>query len=163
MFGYKQLDNAQKCRNANITFKVGDLVMYQRRSFKKNLAQKLQTIWRGPYQVTAIDEYGNLRLNIPRCYSRHLVFAPDMLKHYHDNLENQRNIAEDKEAPLYTIDQIIDHKITKDGKKYLIRWKGYDEDEDTWTPADNIKEDAPGSVEDYREMLDQLGEQMEQD
>ena len=44
-----------------------------------------------------------------------------------------------------------------------IRWTGYDEDEDTWEPADNIEEDAPGSVEDYRDMLDELGERMEQD
>ena len=63
---FKQLQYAQKRRNRNITFKVGDLVMYQRRSFKKNLAQKLQTIWHGPYQVTAIDKQGNLRLNISR-------------------------------------------------------------------------------------------------
>ena len=102
-------------------FKVGDLVMYQRRSFKKNLAQKLQTIWRGPYQVTAIDEHGNLKLNIPRRYSLHPVFAPDMLKHYHDNPEHQRNIPEDEEAPLYTIERIMDHKMSKDGKKYLLR------------------------------------------
>ena len=163
MTGYKQLEYAQKCRNANITFKVGDLVMYQRRSFKKNLAQKLQTIWHGPYQVTAIDEHGNLRLNIPRRYSRHPVFAPDMLKHYHDNPEHRRNIPEDEEAPLYTIDRIIDQKQTKDDKKDLIHWKGYDEDKDTWEPADNIEEDVPGSVEDYRDMSDELGERMEQD
>ena len=86
-----------------------------------------------------------------------------MLKHYHDNPEHQRNIPEDEEAPLYTIDRIIDHKQMKDGKKYLVRCKGDDEDEDTWEPADNIKEDAPGSVEDYRDMLDELGERMEQD
>ena len=163
MSRYKQLEYAQKCRNAIITFKVGDLVMYQRISFKKNLAQKLQTIWRGPYQVTAINKHGNLRLNIPKHYSRHPIFAPDMLKHYNDNPEYQRNIPEDEEAPLYTIDRIIAHKQTEDGKKYLIRWKGYDEDVATWEPADNIKEDAPGSVEDDRDMLDDLGERMEQD
>ena len=84
-----------------------------------------------------------------------------MLKHYHDIPEHQRNIPVDKDASLYTIDWIIDHKMTKDGKKYLIRWQGYDGDEDTWEPADNIEEDAPGSVKDYRDMLDELGERME--
>ena len=158
MSRYKQLEYAQKRWNANITVKVEDLVMYQRRSFKKNLAQKLHTIWCGPYQVTTIDEHGNLRLNIPRGYSHHPVFSPDMLKHYYDNPEHQRNIPEDEEAPLYTIERIINHKTTKDGKKYLIRWKGYDEDEDTWELANNIEEDAPGYVEDYRDMLDELGE-----
>ena len=72
-------------------------------------------------QVTEIDKHGNLRLNIPRCYSRHRVFAPDMLKHYHDNPEHQRNISpEDKEPDQYTINRIIDHTTTKDGKKYLV-------------------------------------------
>ena len=163
MARYKELEYAQKRRNANITLKVEDLVMYQRRSFKKNLAQKLQTIWRGPYQVTAIDKHGNLRLNIPRRYSCHPDFTQDMLKHYHNNPEHQRNIPEDEETPLYTIDRIIDHKMTKDGKKYLICWKGYDVDKDTWEPANNIEEDTPGSVEDYRDILDKLGQQMEQD
>ena len=86
-----------------------------------------------------------------------------MLKHYHHNPEHQWTIPEDEEAPLYTIERIIDDKMTKDGKKYLIHWKGYDEDEDTWEPADNIEEDAPGSVEDYSDMLHELGERMEQD
>ena len=81
-----------------------------------------------------------------------------MLKHYHNNPAHQRNIPEDEEAPLYTINRIVDHKQTKDGKKYLIRWNGYDEDEDTWKPADNIEEDAPGSLENFRDMLDELGE-----
>ena len=101
MSRYKQLEYVQKYRNANMTFKVEDLIMYQRRSFKKNLVQKLQTIWRGPYQVTAIDEHGNLRLNIPKRYSYHPVFAPDMLKYYYDNPEHQRNIPEDEEAPCH--------------------------------------------------------------
>ena len=155
MARYKQLEYAQKRRNPNIAFKVGDLVMYQRRTYKKNLAQKLQTMWRGPYQVTEIEKHGNLRLNIPRRYSRHPVFAPDMLKHYHDNPEHQRNISpEDEEPDQYTINRIIDHRTTKDGKKYyLVQWKGYDKDEDTWEPADNIEQDAPGAVEVYEDML----------
>ena len=85
-----------------------------------------------------------------------------MLKHYNDNPEHQRNIPEDEEAPLYNIDRIIDHMITKEGKRYLICWKEYNEDEDIWEPAANIEEDAPGSVEDYMDMLDELGERTEQ-
>ena len=86
-----------------------------------------------------------------------------MLKHYHNNPKHQRDIPDDEEAPLYNIDRIIDHRMTKDGKKYLAHWKGYDEDEETWEPADNIEEDTSASVEDYRDMLDELGERMEQD
>ena len=78
-----------------------------------------------------------------------------MLKHYHDNPEHQRNISpEDKEPDQYTINRIIDHGTTKDGKQYyLVQQKGYDEGEDTWEPADNIEQDAPEAVEDYEDML----------
>ena len=135
--------------------------MYQRRSGKKNLFQKLQTIWRGPYQVTDIDKHGNLRLNIPGRQSKHPVFAADMLKHYHDNPEHLRNFEtfSDSEDIQYTIKRITDHRTTKDGKQYLVHWKGYDEDENTWEPAKAIEKDAPEAVDDYQDVLAELGEE----
>ena len=158
---YKQLENAQKRRNEHITFKVGDPVMYQRRSWKKNLSLKLQTIRRGPYQVTDIDKHGNLRLNIPTRYSRHLVFAPDMLKHYHVNPEHLQNFETlpDSEDIQYTIERITDHRTTKDGKLFLVHWRGYVEDENTLETAEAIEKDAPGAVNDYEDVLAELGEE----
>ena len=134
--------------------------MYQRRSWKKNISQKLQTIRRGPYQFTEIDEHGNLRLNMPRQYSRYPVFAPDMLKHYHDHPENLRKFQFpiDHEEIQYTIERITDHRTTKNGKQYLVRWKGYDKDENTWELAKIIKKNAPEAVKDYNEVLVELGE-----
>jgi len=83
-----------------------------------------------------------------------------MLKLYHDNPEHKRDLVPDEpEEELYIIDRIIDQRQKKNGEKeYLIQWKGYDEDENTWEPADVIEMDAPGSVEDFRDMLDDLGE-----
>ena len=151
---YKQGRYSQPRRNTAINFKVGEQVMYPRRTYKKGLAHKLQSTWRGPYQVTKIDKHGNCHLNIPRRYSRHPVFAPDMLKKYHDNPEHQREtVREETEDNVYLIERIIDQRQGKDGLEYLVQWKGYDEDENTWEPARNIEEDAPGAVEDFRDML----------
>ena len=135
--------------------------MYQRRSWKENLSQKLQTIWRGPYQVTNIDKHGNLRLNIPRRYFRHPVFAPDMLKHYHNNPEHLQNseTLPDSEDIQYTIGRITDNRTTKDGKQYLVHWRGYDDDENTWEPAEAIEKDAQVSVNNYQGVLTELGEE----
>ena len=115
---YKQFEYAQKRRRENVIFKVGDLVMYQRRSWKKNLSQKLQTIWRGLYQVTDIDEQGNLRLNMLGQYSRDPFFTPDMLKHYHDHSEYLRKFEfpMDHEEIQFTIERITDHRTTMNGK-----------------------------------------------
>ena len=58
----------------------------------------------------------------------------------------------------YTIERITVHRTTKKGKQYLVHWKGYDEDENTWEPAKSIEKDAPEAVKDYKEVLAELGE-----
>ena len=157
---YKQLEHGQMRQNENDNFKVGDLVMYQRTSWKNNLSQKLQTIWRGPYQVREINKYGNLRLNIPRKYSRLPCFAPDMVKHYLDHPENLRKFAfpMDHEEVQYSIESITDHRNTKNDKQYLVHCKVFDEEENTWEPAVIIEKDDPEVVKDYKDVLVELGE-----
>ena len=84
-----------------------------------------------------------------------------MLKRYHDNPEHLRDhkTLPDDEDTQYTIERITDHRITKDGKQYLVHWKGYDEDENTWEPAEAIEKDAPGAVDDYKDVRTELGEE----
>ena len=84
-----------------------------------------------------------------------------MLKHYHDNPEHLWNFETlpDSEDIQYTIERITDHRITKDGKQYLVHWRGYDEDENTWEPAEAIEKDAPGAVNDYQDVLAESGEE----
>ena len=95
-----------------------------------------------------------------RQYSRHPVFAPDMLKHYHNHAENlcQFQFPMDHEGIQYTIERITDLRTTKNRKQYLVHWKGYDEDENTWEPAKVMENDAPEAVKDYKEVLVELGE-----
>ena len=64
----------------------------------------------------------------------------------------------DHEEIQYTIERITDQRTTKNGKQYLVHWKGYDEDENTWEPAKIIEKDAPEAVKDYKEVLAELGE-----
>ncbi|KXN90899.1 Chromodomain Y-like protein 2 [Leucoagaricus sp. SymC.cos] len=39
----------------------------------------------------------------------------------------------------YKVEKIIKHKLTNQGMKYLIRWKGYSPSDDTWKWEDNLK------------------------
>ena len=40
----------------------------------------------------------------------------------------------------YEVDHIVRHKKNKRGLfSYLIRWKGYGPEEDSWEPASNLK------------------------
>lgn len=40
---------------------------------------------------------------------------------------------------MYEVEKIKDCKVTGRGKLYLVKWKGYDSDEDTWQPLKNLK------------------------
>lgn len=37
------------------------------------------------------------------------------------------------------VEKILAHKNTKAGQKYLIRWKSYDSNEDSWEKANHLK------------------------
>lgn len=72
----------------------------------------------------------------------------DLLKEYHDELDAA--ILKREEAKLeselkakksngeYEVDSIIDSKLVKGRAKYRIRWKGWDESDDTWQFEDEL-------------------------
>jgi hypothetical protein len=137
-------------------FKVGDLVMYKRRTFERGKTKKLHTLWRGPYAITHIGNKGNCTLDLSTSKNkrRHRVFATDMLKIYHDNKDHQRRIEDisddaDDEEPEYEIEQLVNHKTVEGKDFYLVRWKGYDQDEDTWEPREELEENASEILADY--------------
>ena len=56
--------------------------------------------------------------------------------------------GEDSE-PEYTVEKIIRHKGSGAKRMYLVKWLGYDDDEEnTWEPASNLH---PKLVEEYEE------------
>jgi transposase InsO family protein len=42
------------------------------------------------------------------------------------------------EQNSFEVESILDHQDTVAGYKYLVRWKGYSQDHDTWEPEDNF-------------------------
>ena len=152
-FRYNQSRYSSQRRNPRVEFKLGDMVMYQRRTFEKGKTKKLHSVWRGPYKITQIDERGNCTLDLPKRDRRHPVFATDSLKLYHENPDSQRGMiidsTPDGEEPLYEIDKLIDRKTVNGQDFYLVRWLGYDEDEDTWEPRTSLERDAMDALEEF--------------
>ena len=44
------------------------------------------------------------------------------------------------EETEYKIDKIIDKRVRRGIRKYLVRWKGYSKDFDSWIPASSVKD-----------------------
>ncbi|XP_018566594.1 probable chromo domain-containing protein LHP1 [Anoplophora glabripennis] len=58
------------------------------------------------------------------------------------------NQDEDDETQ-YEVEAVLDEKIIKGVRHYLIRWKGYEEESDTWEPEDTL--DCSRLIQDFKE------------
>ena len=80
-----------------------------------------------------------------------------MLKLYLDNPDNQRitDVSDDTDddAVQYEIEHLVNHKVINGKDFYLVRWKGYDQDEDTWEPVSNLEETAGEMIAKYHKNL----------
>jgi len=43
-------------------------------------------------------------------------------------------------STVYKIDKILDERVRRGIREYLIRWRGYSTDYDSWIPASSVKD-----------------------
>ena len=158
---YRQNYYASRRRNNTKEFDVGDQVMYERRTRAKGRVKKLQTIWMGPYIITHIDkETGNCTLQLPRNAKAHNVFATDKLKKYYspntyrpiptieEDLEQLEDVS-NEDITEYEVEKILGQKTDNGIDYWLVKWKGYDHDSNTWEPNHHVANTAPQAIADY--------------
>ena len=75
-------DTVSDRRNPNAIPRVGDHVVYRRRTFNGK-SKKLHTVWDGPHEVIGYNEdTGNCHLRLPASKKVHPWFATDKLRIY---------------------------------------------------------------------------------
>lgn len=45
----------------------------------------------------------------------------------------------ESEEEDYVVEKIVDRKVHKGKVEYLLKWKGYDETQNTWEPKENLE------------------------
>jgi hypothetical protein len=152
MARYGDRERADKKRTSREHFEQDDYVLIlKHRTSDRKKGNKLSAVWAGPYRVLDIDyELENLKVQLPPSMkNRHPWYAIDVVKRYHGTPPAQPSDEKmEKETGEYEVERIINHKIERGMTLWLVRWKGYTEDDDTWEPDGNL-ENAREAIMEY--------------
>ena len=118
----------------------GDWVLVK----NSNRKSKFESLWIGPFRVK--KKISNHLFEIEkdgRVIRRHT----DLIKKYWRREEHSEGEGDDtsnntqqkKKEKEYEVEKIVDSKMHEGERLYRVRWKGFDEKEDTWEPLAHFK------------------------
>ena len=122
------------------SFKVGDRVLLSARNLRLAVPKKkLAPRFLGPFRV--LDAVGSqaYRLSLPSRMKIHNVFHVSLLEpwHGHDIAEPAESMPLADEDGEWEVQEILGSKVVNGKKKFLVKWKGWPEEYDSWEPEEN--------------------------
>jgi len=137
-------------------YRVGDLVLLSTKDLKYQMVdrrtEKLTERFVGPYKVKSIVSMNAIELELPSTIKIHLVVNVSRGRRYTSQVEGQKKevpqpvVIEGEEE--WEMEKIMNKRRVQGRDKYLVRWKGYMAEEDTWESRENLK-NASELVEEF--------------
>ncbi|KAK5988430.1 Transposon Tf2-11 polyprotein-like protein [Cladobotryum mycophilum] len=124
-------------KHINKQFELGQKVLLSTKNLKlKRPSKKLAAKYLGPYEITRVigDHKLAYELELPKTMRIHNVFPISVLEEYRGDASarsQEDNLVEEDE--VFDIERLIAHKGNK-GRKYLVKWVGYPDSENSWVP-----------------------------
>lgn len=117
--------------------KRGDKVYLLTKNLRtRRTTKKLDQVKVGPFLIDEPKGPVNYRLKLPADAKIHPVFHVSMLEPADAETPCQETFHfQPEEENEFEVEKILDQK----DQKYLIKWKGYDDTENTWEPRQNLK------------------------
>lgn len=136
-------------RHKRREYAVGDLVMLSTRNLRLPVPKKkMAARFVGPFRI--LDAIGTqaYRLALPSQYRVHNVFHVSLLEPW------QGRAGEEPAEPMplaeeeheWVVEKIRDTRVHKGIREYLVQWKDWPEDYNTWQSEDDC-ENAPRKIE----------------
>jgi len=148
---------ANKKRSDIEKYKVEDLVMLSTKDLKYQMVrrrtEKLTERFVGPYKVRKIISSNMVKLELPSTVKIHLVVNVSRIRQYVEQVERQKK---ERPAPViiegeeeWEVERILNKRKIRGKNKYLVRWKGFTAESDTWEGRENLK-NAQEAIEEFK-------------
>jgi len=137
-------------------YKVGDLVMLSTKDLKYQMVgrriEKLTERFVGPYKIKKIVLSNTVELELPSTIKIYLVVNVSRIQRYVGQVEGQRKEQPApvviKEEEEWKIERILNKQQIQEKDKYLVQWKGFTAESDTWEGRENL-ENIKETVKEY--------------
>jgi len=155
-------------------YKVGDLVMLSTKDLKYQMVRrrtdKLTERFVGPYKMKKVVSSNAVELELPSTVKIHPVVNISRIRRYVGQVEGQKKeqpapvIIEEEEE--WEVERILNKQRVRGKDKYLVCWKGFMAESDTWEGRENLK-NAQEAIKEFekeyqRDMEDMVQQEREE-
>jgi len=153
---------ANRRRKKKEEYRVGDLVLLSMKDLKWQMkgerSEKLTERFVGPYKVKGIISSNAIELELPKSVRIHPVVNISRVQLYKPQVKGQKKTPPKpviiKGEEEFEVEKIINKRTVRGKEKFLVRWKGYIVEEDTWKNKENL-ENAKELVEEFEKIYEE--------
>jgi len=126
-------------------WKKGDRVLLSTRDlvFKERPSKKLMERYMEPYTIEEVVSSNAVKLRLPSSMRIHLVVNVSWIVRYKEQVKEQKKeegkLVEVEGVEEWKVEKILNKKKMSGVEKYLIWWKGFTAEGDTWKRRENLK------------------------